>query len=466
MSVPFCASTACPLAQGVQNANTSHFSPSSPPSWSKAGAWVGRESGKHGSNCTVISDFGPHRSTLASLPTPPGSPPSWSKAGVWVERESGKHGFQCNVISDFGPHRSTLASLPTLHPALHPRGRKRESGSNESGKHGSHCTIILEFGPHRSTLASLPTLHPALHPRGQKQESGSKERVGSMASSALSSQICMSTPPRPWTPSPDPSVPSHSPPGSPPSWSKAGVWVERESRKHGSNCIVISDFHSNFGPYPSTPVVESEGPGLVLSTPVVASESLSPLLSTTVVAKIPLHSRGRKRGSWSRSFHPLVASESLSPLLSTTMVASEIGHSRLKVDPSTPGVESESCAHTPTPPWSKARVLVSFFPPLWSQVRVRVHFSPPLWWQVNLAAVVSVESPSPLLSTTMVASKFGRCGCKRKSETTPLHHGRTQMYSEICDSRLIVTMTVIFRPCLSASSTPPRKPGTSQILVT
>jgi hypothetical protein len=31
-------------------------------------------------------------------------------------------------------------------------------------------------------------------------------------------------------------------------------------------------------------VVESEGPGLVLSTPVVASKSLSPLLSTTMVA--------------------------------------------------------------------------------------------------------------------------------------------------------------------------------------
>ncbi|KAJ7474663.1 hypothetical protein B0H11DRAFT_1918362 [Mycena galericulata] len=189
MSVPFCASTACPLAQGVQNANTSHFSPSSPPSWSKAGAWVGRESGKHGSNCTVISDF--------------------------------------------GPHRSTLASLPTIHPALHPRGRKRESGSKESGK-------------------------------------------------------------------------------------------------HGSNCIVISDFHSNFGPYPSTPVVESEGPGLVLSTPVVASESLSPLLSTTKFRSIPVVG---SEGPGLVLSTLVVASESLSPLLSTTMVASEIGHSRLKTLP-------------------------------------------------------------------------------------------------------------------------------------
>ncbi|KAJ7883868.1 hypothetical protein B0H14DRAFT_3857221 [Mycena olivaceomarginata] len=32
-----------------------------------------------------------------------------------------------------------------------------------------------------------------------------------------------------WTPSPDLSIPSHSPPSSPPLWSKAGVWVERES---------------------------------------------------------------------------------------------------------------------------------------------------------------------------------------------------------------------------------------------
>ncbi|KAJ7449320.1 hypothetical protein B0H11DRAFT_2332305 [Mycena galericulata] len=48
-----------------------------------------------------------------------------------------------------------------------------------------------------------------------------------------------------WTPSPDPSVPSHSPPGSPPSWSKAGVWVKRESGKHGSNCTIISDLYVN-----------------------------------------------------------------------------------------------------------------------------------------------------------------------------------------------------------------------------
>ncbi|KAJ7906517.1 hypothetical protein B0H13DRAFT_1880493 [Mycena leptocephala] len=44
-----------------------------------------------------------------------------------------------------------------------------------------------------------------------------------------------------WTPSLDPSIPSHSPPGSPPSWSKAGVLVESESGKHGSYCTVISD---------------------------------------------------------------------------------------------------------------------------------------------------------------------------------------------------------------------------------
>ncbi|KAJ7932003.1 hypothetical protein B0H13DRAFT_1857420 [Mycena leptocephala] len=63
--------------------------------------------------------------------SPPSSPPSWSKAGVWVKRESGKHGSNCTIISDFGPHHSTLAALPTLHPALHPRGRKQESGSKE-----------------------------------------------------------------------------------------------------------------------------------------------------------------------------------------------------------------------------------------------------------------------------------------------------------------------------------------------
>ncbi|KAJ7444427.1 hypothetical protein B0H11DRAFT_1931171 [Mycena galericulata] len=167
----------------------SHSPPGSPPSWLKAGVWVERERGKHGSNCTVISDFIPSH-------YPPGSPPSWSKAGVWVERESGKHGFQCNVISDFGPHRSTLASLPTLHPALHPRGRKRESGSNERA--GNMAPTAPLFWN-----SSLPTLHPALHPRGRKQESGSKERVGSMASSALSSRIFTAilahTPPLPWS---------------------------------------------------------------------------------------------------------------------------------------------------------------------------------------------------------------------------------------------------------------------------
>ncbi|KAJ7495770.1 hypothetical protein B0H11DRAFT_1910514 [Mycena galericulata] len=108
----------------------SHSPPGSPPSWSKAGVWVERESRKHGFHCTWTPSLNP------SIPShsPPSSPPSWSKAGVWVERESEawlplhrNFGFACQHLLVHGPHRSTLASLPTLHP----RGRKRESGSKE-----------------------------------------------------------------------------------------------------------------------------------------------------------------------------------------------------------------------------------------------------------------------------------------------------------------------------------------------
>ncbi|KAJ7478784.1 hypothetical protein B0H11DRAFT_1916473 [Mycena galericulata] len=189
MAVPFCASTACSFAQGVQKANTSHFSPSSPPSWSKAGVWFERESGKHGSNCTFISDFEPHRPTLASLPTlHPALHPRGRK------RECGSKERVGSMAPTAPPFRicvntSSCTSLPTLHPALHPRGRKPESGSKE--RVGSMAPTAPSF-----RISSLPTLHPALHPRGRKRESGSRERVGSMASTALSFRICMSTPPR------------------------------------------------------------------------------------------------------------------------------------------------------------------------------------------------------------------------------------------------------------------------------
>ncbi|KAJ7913999.1 hypothetical protein B0H13DRAFT_1873346 [Mycena leptocephala] len=109
------------------------------------------------------------------------------------------------------------------------------------------------YGPHRQTLA---------HPCGRKRESGSKERVGSMAPTAPSFRILEFQ----WTPSPDLSILSHSPPGSPPLWSKAGVWVEREGGEHGSNCTIISDF----GPH-------------------------RPTLASFPTLHLALHPRGRKR---------------------------------------------------------------------------------------------------------------------------------------------------------------------------
>ncbi|KAJ7937581.1 hypothetical protein B0H13DRAFT_1852551 [Mycena leptocephala] len=150
MSVPFCASTACPLAQGVQKANTSHFSPSSPPSWSKAG-W------------TPSPDL--------SIPShsPPGSPPLWSKAGVWVERENGKHGSNCTMHHHFGFHPFPLSTrLSTLVVEIGSLGQKREWGAWL--RLHNHFGFWNFSGPQRPTLASLPTLHPALHPCGRKRE--------------------------------------------------------------------------------------------------------------------------------------------------------------------------------------------------------------------------------------------------------------------------------------------------------
>ncbi|KAJ7929478.1 hypothetical protein B0H13DRAFT_1859687 [Mycena leptocephala] len=146
----------------------SHSPPSSPPSWSKAGAWVERESGKHGSNRTTIPDLCQHLLVHVPSNSPPGSPPSWSKAGVWVERESRKHGFHCAVISDLqcqhllvhGPHRSTLAALPTLHPALHPRGLVVESGSlGRKREWEAWLQLHHHFGfwtPHAVNIVSIP----------------------------------------------------------------------------------------------------------------------------------------------------------------------------------------------------------------------------------------------------------------------------------------------------------------------
>ncbi|KAJ7310786.1 hypothetical protein DFH08DRAFT_822890 [Mycena albidolilacea] len=124
------------------------------------------------------------------------------------------------------------------------------------GKHGSNCTIISDIGPHHPTLASFPTLHPALHPRGRKQESGSKERVGSMAPTAPSFRILEFQ----WTTSPNLSILSHSPPGSPPLWSKVGVWVERESGKHGSNCTMRHHF-GFWTPSPDLGILSHSPPG-------------------------------------------------------------------------------------------------------------------------------------------------------------------------------------------------------------
>ncbi|KAJ7933236.1 hypothetical protein B0H13DRAFT_1856269 [Mycena leptocephala] len=99
--------------------------PGSPPLWSKVGVRVERESGKHGSNCTMHHHSGfwtpsPDLSILSH--SPPGSPPLWSKAGVWVERECGEHGSNCTIISDLYWNFSGAQALDLLNRVLEELG--------------------------------------------------------------------------------------------------------------------------------------------------------------------------------------------------------------------------------------------------------------------------------------------------------------------------------------------------------